>query len=76
MDMADLDHVDEQTACRKRQGAPGSSGRDEDGLIIDRDGEPFAALIPAALYDELAATAKIDSGSSANSPIQPRPASD
>jgi len=54
MDMADLDHIGEQTVVEHFKALLDAVGDDEDGLIIDRDGEPLAALIPAALYDELA----------------------
>ena len=54
MDMADLDHIDEQTVVENIRVLLDAVGADEDGLIIDRDGVPLAALIPAPLYDELA----------------------
>ena len=54
MDMEDLDHIDEAVVVKHIKALLEAVGADEDGLIIDRDGKPFAAFIAAELYEELA----------------------
>jgi prevent-host-death family protein len=54
MDMEELDHLDEVTFVENITALLEAVAADEDGLIIDRDGKPLVALIPAELYDELA----------------------
>jgi prevent-host-death family protein len=56
MDPAELDVIDEATAVMHIKVLLDAVGADEDGLIVARDGAPLVAIIPAALYAELAET--------------------